>query len=78
LRVAATRLADERGVRTSELLADPGRPLERLAQLIAFGDFASVYLALGMRLDPSPTRAVLEMKERLDDERERRADLGNA
>ena len=78
LRVAASRLAEERGVRTSELLADPGRPLERLAQLIALGDFASVYLALGMRLDPSPTRAVLEMKERLDDERARRPDFGNA
>lgn len=78
LRSAATRLAEERGVRVSEVLADPGRPLERLAQLIALGDFASVYLALGMRLDPSPTRAVLEMKERLDDERVRRADPGNA
>ena len=78
LRVAATRLAEERGVRTSEVVADSGRPLERLAQLIALGDFASVYLALGMRLDPSPTRAVLEMKERLDDERARRPDLGNA
>jgi glucose/mannose-6-phosphate isomerase len=78
LRVAAARLADERGVRTSEVLAEPGRPLERLAQLIALGDFASVYLALGMGLDPSPTRAVLEMKERLDDERERRPGFGNA
>ncbi|HEX7106187.1 MAG TPA: SIS domain-containing protein [Acidothermaceae bacterium] len=78
LRVAASRLAQERGVRTSEIAADSGRPLERLAQLVAVGDFASVYLALGMRLDPSPTRAVLEMKERLDDERRRRPGLENA
>jgi glucose/mannose-6-phosphate isomerase len=59
-------------VRTSELLADAGRPIERLAQLIALGDFASVYLGLGLGLDPSPTRSVLEMKERIDSARERR------
>jgi glucose/mannose-6-phosphate isomerase len=68
---AAEQLAGERGVRTSELLAEAGRPIERLAQLVALGDFASVYLGLGLGFDPSPTRAVLEMKERLDDARER-------
>ncbi|MGH8889221.1 MAG: SIS domain-containing protein [Acidothermaceae bacterium] len=63
---AAEQLAEERGIRTSELLADSGRPIERLAQLVALGDFASVYLGLGLRLDPSPTRAVLEIKDRID------------
>lgn len=71
LRRAAEQLAGERGVRTSEILADPGRPLERLAQLIALGDFTSVYLGLGLGYDPSPTRAVLEMKERIDAAQER-------
>ncbi len=66
LRRAATELAEERGVRLSQIEADDGRPIERLAQLIALGDFASVYLGLGLNLDPSPTRAVLEMKERVD------------
>ncbi|MDQ1496505.1 MAG: glucose/mannose-6-phosphate isomerase [Actinomycetota bacterium] len=72
LRRAAEYLANQRAVRTSELLADAGRPIERLAQLIALGDFASVYLGLGLGLDPSPTRSVLEMKERIDSARERR------
>jgi glucose/mannose-6-phosphate isomerase len=72
LTTAARQLAEERGVLTSELLAESGRPLERLAQLVALGDFASVYLGLGLGLDPSPTRAVLEMKERIDAARERR------
>jgi glucose/mannose-6-phosphate isomerase len=63
---AAEQLARERGVRVSEVVADSGRPIERLAQLVALGDFASVYLALGLGIDPSPTRAILEMKERID------------
>ncbi len=71
LRKAAEQLAGERGIRASEILADSGRPLERLAHLIALGDFASVYLGLGLGYDPSPTRAVLEMKERIDTARER-------
>src|SRR5450432_2759831 len=72
LRRAAEHLAGERGVRTSQLAADDGRPLERLAQLIALGDFASVYLALGLGIDPSPTRSVLEMKERIESTRRNR------
>lgn len=63
LRRAAEALATERGVRLSEILADPGQPLERLAQLVAIGDFASVYLALGLGVDPGTTPAVLEMKD---------------
>jgi glucose/mannose-6-phosphate isomerase len=66
LRRAAADLAAERGVRASAIEAEEGRPIERLAQLIALGDFASVYLGLGLHLDPSPTRAVLEMKERIE------------
>jgi glucose/mannose-6-phosphate isomerase len=71
LRRAAEHLAGERGVRTSQVAADNGLPFERLAQLIALGDFASVYLALGLGIDPSPTRSVLEMKERIESTRRR-------
>ena len=71
LTTAARQLAEERGVHTSELVADAGRPIERLAQLISLGDFASIYLGLGLGLDPAPTRAVLEMKERIDAAQER-------
>jgi len=72
LRRAAEHLASERGVRTSQIAADAGQPVERLAQLIALGDFASVYLALGFGIDPSPTRSVLEMKERIESTRRNR------
>jgi glucose/mannose-6-phosphate isomerase len=72
LRRAAEHLASERGVRTSQVAADAGQPVERLAQLIALGDFASVYLALGLGIDPSPTRSVLEMKERIESTRRNR------
>lgn len=72
LRRAAEHLAGERGVRTSQVAADNGLPFERLAQLIALGDFASVYLALGLGIDPSPTRSVLEMKERIESSRRNR------
>jgi glucose/mannose-6-phosphate isomerase len=71
LRQAAADVAEERGIRSSAIEAEAGRPIERLAQLIALGDFASVYLGLGLHLDPSPTRAVLEMKERVDGRRGR-------
>ena len=76
LRSAALQLAGERGMRTSEMVAESGRPLERLAQMVALGDFASVYLGLGLGLDPSPTRAVLEMKDRIDAVLARRPDFG--
>jgi glucose/mannose-6-phosphate isomerase len=72
LRRAAEHLAGERGVRTSQVVASAGEPVERLAQLIALGDFASVYLALGLGIDPSPTRSVLEMKERIESARRNR------
>jgi glucose/mannose-6-phosphate isomerase len=72
LRRAAEHLARERGVRTSQVMADSGQAVERLAQLIALGDFASVYLGLGLGIDPSPTRSVLEMKERIESARRNR------
>lgn len=65
LRAAAETLATDRGIRLSEILADAGQPLERLAQFIALGDFASIYLALGLGVDPGATPAVLEMKDRV-------------
>jgi glucose/mannose-6-phosphate isomerase len=72
LRRAAEYLANARSVPTSQLAAQAGRPVERLAQLIALGDFASVYLGLGLGIDPSPTRSVLEMKERIESARRNR------
>jgi glucose/mannose-6-phosphate isomerase len=53
------------GVRLSELRAEPGPDLARLASLIGLVDFASVYLALGLGLDPATSPHVADLKERM-------------
>ena len=53
------------GVRVSELRAEPGPDLARVAGLVARTDFASVYLALGIGLDPATSPHVAELKERM-------------
>ncbi|SDG64596.1 glucose/mannose-6-phosphate isomerase [Sinosporangium album] len=64
-REAAVRLARDRGVRVSEIVAEGAHPLERLATLVEIGDYASVYLALGYGIDPSPVAAIAEIKARI-------------
>ncbi len=65
-RCAASRqLAEEAGVPVSELLGAGDHPLLRLAQLVATGDFASVYLALLLGIDPEPVTPLTELKERI-------------
>ena len=44
--------------------ARSGRPIERLASLVALTDFAATYLALGLGLDPSVSRHVTELRDR--------------
>jgi glucose/mannose-6-phosphate isomerase len=61
-RQASVRLAEDRGVRVSEILAEGTHPLERLATLIGIGDFASVYLALGYGIDPAPVSVIADLK----------------
>ena len=56
-------VADAAGVRTSEVVADPGRPLERLAQLVARTDFAATYLALGCGVDPARSPHLADLRE---------------
>lgn len=53
------------GIPVSEIVADPGHPLERLAGLVALTDFASVYIALALGLDPSTSPHVADLKERI-------------
>ncbi len=53
------------GVRVTELRAEPGPDLARLAGLVALTDFASVYLALGLGLDPATSPHVADLKERM-------------
>lgn len=57
--------AEESGVRVSELTADPGAPLARLAALVARTDFAATYLALGLGLDPAQSPQVAELRAHL-------------
>ena len=61
----AVRLtAEEAGVRVSEVSADPGHPLERLADLVALTDFAAVYLALAGGVDPLTSPHVADLRDR--------------
>ena len=62
---AARDLARERGVEVTELLAEGGSAFERLASLVALGDFASTYLALAQGADPTPVEAITALKARV-------------
>ena len=57
--------AREGGVLVTELRAEPGPALARIASLIGLTDFASVYLALGLGLDPATSPHVADLKERM-------------
>lgn len=63
-RAAAVRMADDRGVPVSEISAEGGHPLERLAALVGLCDYASVYLALGYGMDPA-SAAAAELRARI-------------
>jgi glucose/mannose-6-phosphate isomerase len=58
-------LAEARGIPVTELVAEGEHPLERLASLVALTDFATVYLALILGIDPTPIASISELKERI-------------
>ena len=61
----AVRLtAQDAGVRVTEIAADPGHPLERLADLISRTDFATVYMALAGGIDPLTSPHVADLRDR--------------
>jgi glucose/mannose-6-phosphate isomerase len=62
---ACADLARERGVPVTELTAQAGHPLERLAGLIAHADYASVYLALAAGTDPASADVLRQLKARI-------------
>jgi glucose/mannose-6-phosphate isomerase len=64
-RRAVRAVADVRGVRVREVMAEGTSCLERLASLVGLGDYASTYLALGSGIDPTPIRPIDELKERI-------------
>ena len=61
----AVRLtAQDAGVRVTEIAAEAGHPLERLADLISRTDFASVYMALAGGIDPLTSPHVADLRDR--------------
>ena len=60
---AVARTARDAGVRVSEHSTDPGHPLERLAGHVALTDFAAVYLALGLGMDPGLSPHVADLRD---------------
>jgi glucose/mannose-6-phosphate isomerase len=59
---ASVEVATVRGVAVSELTAQGGSAVERLASLIGVLDYATVYLALANGIDPTPIAAIDELK----------------
>jgi glucose/mannose-6-phosphate isomerase len=64
-REESAQLAAERGVGVTELAAAGGGPLERLASLVQLIDYATVYLAIALGIDPGPVAAIQELKARI-------------
>lgn len=55
------------GVRVSDVEAEPGGALARMAQLAARVDFAATYLALGTGLDPGRSPSLADLRDRWRD-----------
>jgi len=64
-REESAQLAAERGIGVSELAAADAGPLERLASLVQLIDYATVYLAIALGIDPGPIAAIQELKARI-------------
>lgn len=60
--VVVRDLARSRGLDVSELVAEGLSPFQRLASLVALGDWATTYLALAEGNDPTPVEAITELK----------------
>jgi glucose/mannose-6-phosphate isomerase len=58
-------IAEERGVPVHVITARGTHVVERLASLTAVSDWASVYAALALHVDPSPIRPINELKGRI-------------
>jgi glucose/mannose-6-phosphate isomerase len=64
-RAESARLAAQRGIGVTELVASGSGPLERLASLVQLIDYATVYLAIATGIDPGPVAAIQELKARI-------------
>ena len=64
-RVSASEdLAETRSVPVTRLRSEGVQPFERLASLVGLVDYASVYLAIGSGIDPTPVAAIDAVKAR--------------
>ena len=61
----ARDLAERRGIAVSTVRADDGPSVARFADLVGVIDWATVYAALSLGVDPSPIGPIIEMKSRL-------------
>jgi glucose/mannose-6-phosphate isomerase len=59
-------VAQSRGVAVTRLRSEGASPVERLASLVGLVDYASVYLALALGLDPTPVAPIDALKKRLE------------
>lgn len=64
-RTVSQQLAEARELPVSEVIAEGDHRLQRLASLVAVTDYASVYLALALGIDPTPIEPIVELKERI-------------
>ncbi|MGE5289259.1 MAG: bifunctional phosphoglucose/phosphomannose isomerase [Micromonosporaceae bacterium] len=64
-REASVQLAADRGIGVTQIAAEGDHPLLRLASLMQLIDYATVYLALGSGIDPSPINVIQELKARI-------------
>ena len=62
---ASEDLAAARGVPAGVLRSEGHHPFERLASLVGIVDYASVYLAVGFGIDPTPVAPIDDVKARL-------------
>jgi glucose/mannose-6-phosphate isomerase len=58
-------IAERRGVPVEVLRAHDGHPVVRLASLVGLVDWASVYAAIALGIDPSPIGPINELKARI-------------
>jgi glucose/mannose-6-phosphate isomerase len=59
------QIAEDRGLAVTELVAEGGSRLERLASLIGPIDYGTVYFALASGIDPTPIVAIEDLKDRI-------------
>lgn len=65
-RAAVSRdIAERRDVAVDVVVAQDGPPVARLASLIGLADWASVYAAVALGVDPSPIGPIVELKARI-------------